>query len=257
MSRERFRNSVFMTMGTEFAIAVLSFVTGVLTARLLGPRDQGILSLVTVLPTTLTLLTYLGLAQANIYFVGQDDGSRRAVTANSVWFAAGIGGATSVVMVLGRSFITRAFFREMSPALFLVVSCLAPVFLLDTYLLAVVQGVERFDLFNLRRLLTPLLTIVGVALFVGVLGQGLRGAVLVQATVMVVTTAWLVVVFDKMIAPLTLGFNKKLARDSLTYGPKAYIQNLAVHLLYRADLYLLAAFRTTEEVACYAIAWCA
>ncbi|MCR4407756.1 MAG: flippase [Anaerolineae bacterium] len=249
-----FRRNVLGTVGTEFVIAILSFITGVLTARLLGPRDQGILSLVTVLPTTLTMLTYLGLVQANVYFVGQDEDSRRAITANSLWFAAGIGGATSAVMILGRGFITQAFFQGMSPALFLIIACLAPVFLLDTYLLAIAQGVERFNLFNLRRLLTPLLTLVGIVVAVGVLGQGLKGAILVQAAVMISTTTWLVVVFNKRVVPLTLKFHLGLARDSLIYGVKAYIQNLSIYLLYRADLYLLALFRSAEEVACYAIA---
>jgi O-antigen/teichoic acid export membrane protein len=254
MSVRRFRYSVFVTVGTEFAIAALSFVTGILTARLLGPHDQGIISLVIVLPITLTLLTHLGLAQANVYFVGQDEDSHRAITANSLCFAVVIGGATSIAMVLGRNFITRAFFQGMSPALFLTIACLAPVFLLDTYLLAVVRGVERFDLFNLRRLLTPLLTLVGTALAVSVLRQGLRGAVFIQAAVTAATTVWLVIVFNTQVTPLTLEFDKRLARDSLAYGIKAYAQNLAIHLLYRADLYLLAFFRSAEEVACYAIA---
>jgi len=249
-----FGRRVIATLNTEFSTAVLSLATSVLTARLLSPRDQGILSLAAVLPTTLTLLTYLGLAQANVYFIGRDEDSRRAITANSLWFAAGIGGATSAVMILGRDFITQTFFQGMSPALFLTIACLAPVLLLDTYLLAIVRGVERFGLFNLRRLLTPLLTLIGIALAVGVLGQGLKGAVIVQAAVVVTTTAWLVIVFNKRIAPLTLGFHKELARNSLTYGIKAYVQNLAIHLLYRADLYLLALFRSAEEVACYAIA---
>jgi len=249
-----FARHVLGVCTTELLIAALSFATGILTARLLGPRDQGILSLAAVLPTTLTLLTYLGLAQANVYFIGRDEDSRRAITANSLWFAAGIGGATSAVMILGRDFITQTFFQGMSPALFLTIACLAPVLLLDTYLLAIVRGVERFGLFNLRRLLTPLLTLIGIALAVGVLGQGLKGAVIVQAAVVVTTTAWLVIVFNKRIAPLTLGFHRELARHSLTYGIKAYVQNLAIHLLYRADLYLLAFFRSAEEVACYAIA---
>jgi len=55
-------------------------------------------------------------------------------------------------------------------------------------------------------------------------------------------------------APLSFGFDKELAKNSLIYGAKAYIQNLAIHLLYRADLYLLALFRSAEEVAYYAIA---
>lgn len=254
MSARRFRYSIFMTAGTEFVIAILSFITGVLTARLLGPRDQGIFSLVTVLPTTLTMLTYLGLVQANVYFVGQDENSRRAMTANSLWFAAGIGGITDAVMILGRDFITQTFFQGISPALFLAIACLAPVFLLDTYLLAIVQGVERFDLFNFRRLLTPLLTLVGTVLAVGLLGQGLRGAILVQSGVILATTSWLAFVFGRVIVPFSFGFDKKLAKDTLIYGAKAYIQNLTIHLLYRADLYLLALFRGAEEVANYAIA---
>jgi O-antigen/teichoic acid export membrane protein len=254
MPMERFRHRVFATVGTEFTIAGLSFITSVLTARLLAPRDQGILSLMIVLPTTLTLLTYLGLAQANIYFVGQDESSCRAMTANSLLFAAVIGGATSAVMILSRDFIAQTFFQGVSPALFLTIACLAPVFLLDAYLLAIVCGVERFDLFNLRRLLTPLLMLAGMALAVGVLGQGLRGAVHVQAIVAVITTTWLVVACNGRVAPLTVEFNKDLARNSLAYGVKAYVQNLAIHLLYRADLYLLALFRSAEEVACYAIA---
>ena len=250
----KFFLNVLKTFGTELLIALLSFFTGVVTARLLGPKDQGVLSLAIAVPITLTFISNLGLAQANIYFIGRKRGSLVDITANSFAVALSIGLVIIIAIYLFQGYVLKTVLRGLDSASLMLVSCVVPLMLVDRYLLSILEGLNQFGLFNLRRLLTPLLTLIGIAFAVGVLGQGLKGAVIVQAAVVVTTTAWLVIVFNKRIAPLTLGFNKELVRDSLTYGIKAYVQNLAIHLLYHADLYLLALFRSAEEVACYAIA---
>ena len=249
----RFLLNVLRTFGTELLIALLSFCTGVVTARLLGPKDQGILSLAIAVPTTLTFISNLGLAQANIYFIGRKRGSLVDITANSFVVALSVGLVTIIVIYLLQGHVLKTVLKGLDSASLMLVSCVVPLMLVDGYLLSILEGLSQFGLFNLRRLLTPLLLFLGMLLSLCVMGAGLSGATLTYVVIIGATTIWFILVLRRTIR-LRCGFNGTLLQDSLSYGVKSYFQNLLMHLLYQMDLYLVAFFLAPDQVAYYAIA---
>lgn len=249
----KFARNVLGVFTTELLIALLSFCTSVITARLLDPKDQGMLSLAMAVPITLTFISNLGLAQANIYFIGRKRGPLVDITANSFTVALSIGLVTIVAICLLRDIALEAVFGGLDSASLMLVTCVVPLMLVDRYLLSILEGFSQFGLFNLRRLLTPLLLFMGMLFSLRMVGAGLSGAILTYVIIISATTIGFVLALGRMI-PLKFGFNVTLLKDSLFYGVKSYFQSLIMHLLYQGDLYLVAIFLASDQVAYYVVA---
>ena len=247
-----FRN-VLGTFATEVISVSLSVLLGIMTARLLGPDKRGILTLVMTLPLTLIKFADLGISQANIFFIGRHKRPVEAMAANSVVIALITGLIFAAALWLVRDLALNTVLRGLPAPYFAIILLLVPLLLLYTYWMAILRAGERFTLFNALRLLMPvsLLTCMGAALLIshGDLGWAI-GAYLTGSLLAIGVS--LVVVGQRV--SLRPAFDSRLARDSLSYGLKSYLQNLVGHLDYRLDIYLLAAFLDPRDVAFYSIA---
>ena len=73
MARPSFARSAVTTYGTNLAVALLSFVSVLITARALGAAGRGDIAFLTTIAFLTAQLSTLGVAQANANFA---DGSR-------------------------------------------------------------------------------------------------------------------------------------------------------------------------------------
>lgn len=255
----KFFRDVLGTFTTEIAIVGLNFSIGVLFARLLPPTDRGILALVLLLPVTLAYFADLGVSQAIVYLLGRKKRSLEAVAGTTLALALLLGGVAALVMWLARAWILPAFFKSVPSSYYLFALGLLPVLLLDTYLLSILRGQQRFAVFNFRRLLTPVFLLAGVIFLTGVGGLGVRGAVIafaISTLLGLLLSFWFVgySVAHTSETSLRLRFQPSLAGEAVAFGLKSYAQNLVGHLHYRLDVYLLALFLPPAQVAFYAIA---
>src|SRR2546427_12260714 len=60
------------TAGTNFILAALGLLTGVLVARLLGPRGRGELTAIQTWPSVIATASMLGLPDALVYFSARE-----------------------------------------------------------------------------------------------------------------------------------------------------------------------------------------
>src|SRR5690606_15027142 len=56
-------------IGSRLMLVIFGFGTGIITARLLGPHDRGLFTLLVMLPQTLVTFAKMGVAQANVYYI--------------------------------------------------------------------------------------------------------------------------------------------------------------------------------------------
>lgn len=63
-----FASNVFLTLTTNVIIAGIGFITGVLSARLLGPQGRGELAAIQIWPTCIATIAMLGQPEALVYF---------------------------------------------------------------------------------------------------------------------------------------------------------------------------------------------
>src|SRR5262245_47116954 len=78
----RFVRDALRVLGGQVAMTVIGVITGVITARWLGPHDRGLFQLLTLLPTTLSNFVKLGIPQASVYYMRRQGASASAVASN-------------------------------------------------------------------------------------------------------------------------------------------------------------------------------
>ncbi len=67
-----FGGHLTLTLGTNVFMACVGLATGILAARLLGPRGRGELAAIQTWPTSIAYLAMLGLADATVYFSARE-----------------------------------------------------------------------------------------------------------------------------------------------------------------------------------------
>lgn len=249
----KFFRNVFSTFATEVLIVGLNLLGGVLVARLLPPAERGILALVMLLPITLAHFADPGISQSIIYQLGRQKRRLESVAGSALLFAALFGASAVAIVWLLRGWLLETVLGDVPLWAFTVVLGLLPLLLVDTYLLSILRARLQFDRFNLRRLFTPLMLLIGVLAFVVAAGRGLQGAV----AAFVLSTLLSFVLTLILVGRKTLNrlaFDRKIAGEALRFGVKSYTQNLVGHLHYRLDIYLLALFLPPEQVAFYTVA---
>jgi len=248
-----FIRDVFYTFSTEIFAIAGNFFVGIVLARTLSPADRGIMVLVMTLPWMVISFASLGLPQANIYLVGRKKRDARVVLGNALVLAVILGVLLVVVLTEMKETLLGTALKSMPPEYWPLLMVLVPTFLVDVMLLSVLRARQRFDLFNLRRLATPILMLAGFIVALVLSGGGLGAAVGAYVAVTVLTAILSLVLTGREV-PLTLTFNRRLTGEALRFGLKSYIQNLVGRLNYRLDVYLLAFFLTPEQVAFYGVA---
>lgn len=247
-----FRN-VLGTFLTDGLIVALNLLLGVLTARVLGPERRGVLTLVMTLPLTLVYFADLGISQANVYFLGRSKRPESSVVANSVFIAFVVGTVVGGVVWSLRGVVLNTLLDDLPSRYLLAILLLLPWLLLYAYWMAILRARQEFQLFNVLRLLMPLALLICTALALLVFQGGIGWAVVAYLVGNVLAVGISLLVVGRFVR-LKLAFDWPLARESLVYGLKSYLQNLIGHLTYRLDIYLVALFLPPSQIAFYGIA---
>lgn len=248
-----FIRDVFLTFTTEIFSVGGNFLIGILLARALTVPERGIMVLVMTLPWAIISFASLGLPQANIYLVGRKKRDVQTVWGNALVNAVAIGLLAILFLGAIQGTILNTALKGLPQKYWWPLMLLVPTLLVDAMTLSILRARQRFDLFNLRRLAVPIVTLAGFVIALLVLKGGLTAAVSVYVAVTVLM-ALLSLVMTWHQVPLKPSWHRQLTGESLRFGAKSYLQNLVGALNYRLDVYLIAFLLTPKEVAFYGVA---
>jgi O-antigen/teichoic acid export membrane protein len=155
------------TFAASIAIQVTLVVTGIVVARALGPEDRGHFAMLTLVWAVAAQLGGLGIPYAVTYFIARAP-QRAKVVVDAVWrplmlqlFVASI--ATGVVLVLMT--IDRPGYVRVGAAITVLAVVPAAV---QGFALSTLQGLRRFTVFNVYRLLpNALFALLAATLWLG------------------------------------------------------------------------------------------
>jgi enterobacterial common antigen flippase len=244
------RRALSETALVNVALLGLGLLTGVLTARLLGPHGRGVLAVALAVSGFASLVVGMGLQQAFAYRIA----IRRAETGQavglSIWMAVTVGMLTFAIGFVVAGLVIPQ--EETAEAIQLALVAI-PVGLLAGNLTGVLQGLRRGRAFNLLRLAPP--AAYGVLLATAAFAP-------VDLSVLLAIAIYVAANFiAAMIALMCLrpAVNVKIPPRSFT--SKALKYGLVVNLgslAYSANRYLslvaLAAVATTTQVGWYSVA---
>jgi O-antigen/teichoic acid export membrane protein len=240
-------------IGSRLMLVVFGFGTGIITARLLGPHDRGLFTLLLMLPQTLVTFAKMGVAQANVYYVRRARVPVSTVASNSVVLCLVVSSVLFVACYFGGEWLIGPFVGGAPSSYVWLPLVLIPFLLIESYFMAILQAVEAFGAYNLQSIYKAVLSFVGIVTAVLVLDGRLWAALMSQVTVLAATNLWLLGQVYQ-VAPFGLRWDGAVGRGTLSFGAKSYVQTLAAHLHYRIDLYLIALLLNPEQVAFYSIA---
>ncbi len=253
MTRRRLSHDAFDVLGSRTAVTLMGMVTGVILARVLGPHDRGLLALVLLLPSTLVTVTKLGVTQANVYCVKREGAPVNQVAANSLALALVLGVGIGAILWIFRGTLLTTVMREVPPWALLLALYRLPFALIDNYFCGVLQAIDNFSLYNRRTVAgaAAILVLTVGACLVGRLD--LLGAVVIYTVVATVVVVALLVGTHTMI-PFGLRPHGALLGRQVRFGVKSYVQILAMHLLFRIDIYMVAYYLNPAQTAFYSLA---
>ncbi len=240
-----------LTLVTSGGTVLLSLVTGVLTARMLGTEGRGQVAAISAWLLTLSWAASLGFSHAMVYHQSKRSAPTATVIATtlvSVPLLGALGGLMAQLLVpIGFSAQTSET-RDLARAFL----CAVPFVLGLDSAMALLVGQQRFRDLNLVRLAQPLIYAAGLVLLACVHSFTVTAVLLLQiasfAVVLLATAAWLV---------MGVGVTRpsaSLSVSALGYGLRLQGVALGQLLTARLDILMLPAFVAAAGLGYYSVA---
>jgi O-antigen/teichoic acid export membrane protein len=253
--RPSFARSATLTYATNLGAALLSFVSVLITARVLGASGRGDVAFLTTVAFLTAQLSTLGVSQANANFAARNPHLSPALAATSVALAL-LTGLAAGILLGSLMLVFPDLSGDAGVALLVIVLASVPMLILQESLMYLVQAHYGFNFVNAAWLITPVGNVVinGTFALLGILT--VESAVLSWIGGMVLATlvlAW--AVMRKL-----NGFgrpSRTLAREMLGFGLKAHLGRAMLFGNYRADQWILGVIAGSKELGLYsvAVAW--
>jgi antigen flippase len=242
----------FSSSATNFICLIFGAVSGIITARLLGPEARGELAILSYYPSLMASILTLGLPYALKYMISKNPEKELeiATVGFRLSLILGIMGAISFALFVPRTLADNS--RHLASAV--AITCLiAPAMVINPNLYAIHQGLFRFGWVNVMLILTA-----GGYVFLLLLLWSFKMVSPLQIAVAVLG-------LQTIIAFLNLwrfGFTKFRCRVSrqtyrlcLIHGLKFFAPTLLTTLFVVADRAILIRTTTLEEIGYYSVAF--
>lgn len=251
-SRPPFLRSAATTYATNIAVAVLSFGSVLVTARVLGAEGRGSVAFLTAVALLTSGFATMGIWQAAANLAAREPNLTRSLAGTSLALSAALGALTAgLVALLIVTF--PAVGGGSDPELIALVLAAIPVLVLQPCLDQLLRAHYLFTLSNVAWLLQPLTNLVvnGALAAVGALTVGTAVATWIAGWLLTITLlAWGV--------RSRLGgfgrFDRALARRMLGFGLKTHAGRLMLLGNYRLDQWILGGIAGPRELGLYSVA---
>jgi len=244
-----FGRATAVSLASQVASLVTTFLSGVIIARTLGPAGKGTYSLVVLTYAFAVLIGNVGVPVFVASTVGKMRHTPRELLRNSVLVT-----IVSSVIVAAVYLLLRQWTGERSALwpFFGALAVVTPVGLLREHLAALLQGVNRIGRFSVTKVVANAVTLALLAIFIWS-RPSITTAVycwIGGEAVSALVALWLVV----PIAAPGLTVSLPLLRESLRFGSAVCIGSLIGMASLRLDLFLVAYFLPASDVGLYSVA---
>ena len=248
-----FLKLVLKTLLSQSFAAFILFLVGIITARLLGAADRGLYVLFFTSASIISMLLYLGMTQANVYFLNREKADHHKIISNSLSFVlvqASLLGAILLVVehtdyLSGNTWLTED--------LFFLLFISSVLMLADMLFSGIALGLHHYTIFTQNLVIqSALIFFATVPLFVTDLG--VNQIIFLRVLASLVAAAILVV---RLLLASRFRFalpDVSLLGRQLTFGVRNYIQNFVGLLNYRIYFYILAVFVDQAAVGIFSVA---
>lgn len=244
----KFAKSIVTSFLSNMFGLFVSFLTIVVTARILGPGGNGVFNLGMVVIGTAGIVFGFGIQASNVYFIGKDRKNINPVLGVNflVMLAAFIGMFIVYMLHLRFNF---PFFKGLSGWSLILVMFTVPFYIIKTSLYFVLLGIEEVTKYNKLTMFDKTVTFALLVVFLFIFKSP---ALLIVsnfiATCLMVCTICYILFIEKNYG---ISFNKRIFRGMMSYGIKSQLGNAIQNINYRLDVFVTAAYLNPTAVGLY------
>ena len=233
---------------SKILILIFGLLSGIITARWLGPEGSGIIAALVVYPTLFMSFGALGIRQSVTHFMGKgaflEKDIKTAIT--QIWFF------TTLFCIIVCFFLMRYFSSSGGNLQWVLLAILPiPFTLFNTYNSGIFLGKNQIGAFNKINWLPRMFVFLALVVFVVVFSFGISGA-LVAAIAGPLLMFFILLFKNKFIQSFNLNFNWKIIKSLLSLGIIYALALLVINLNYRIDIILLDRLSTPHYTGIYA-----
>ncbi len=250
--KSQFLRHSLKTYATQLAQTVLLTAIAIGSARLLGPANKGIYSILVLIPMMIVTVGRCGLGNAVVYFCGRRPGS--AVVFNGLLLIGMIGGVSVLLSVAAIFLLRHNLLRDIPMMGLIWIVVMIPVFYLYDFLASGFIAIMRIQRRNQLILLYPFCQLLLLIMTVAVLRQGLAGALFSLSVAMMLGVGWSIMMLRREAEFSRLKVDTALMRQLVRFGLKSHPGGVLEMLNYRADFFLVNLFLGPAAVGFYSVA---
>jgi len=233
-------------------LLLLNVVTGVITARALGPEGRGEVAALVAVPTFVCFLAPLGLSPAIVFESRSGKSSASAISAVALLLAIALGTLATLLAAAATPWVLVAHQQNLvASAVWLSVFAIPG--LLANLGMATLQGNEQFSACNVVRIAQTLITLLALVLFT--LGSGLTP---LQAALITFCAGFPGLVWSLWLIRPKTQVSLQAARNALhklyRYALRASTGELLSGLAGQLDKVLVVALYAPREVGLFTVA---
>jgi len=247
-----FAKNVTMAFISKVLMIVISLLTTIIIARVLGPSGKGVFAALGAVTGIALQFGNLGLHGANTYFSAKDKSKAASLVGNSFWL--------SLIIGLILFFIFYIFFLQHPGSLgninfhLIVVAIIAIPFMLLAYLWQnILIGLNKIKAYNLILIFYQIFLLLGAIGILLVWKQNIFPLIIFNTCTSIIIAFFFSYYLIK-IKQFSLSFDYNLAKQSFNYAFKVYLTCFFAYLVLRSDLFILNYFRGSAETGIYSIA---
>jgi len=246
--------NIASTFVRQVIAGLLNLCTVVIIARVYGPEGNGAFAIALLLPSILSALLNLGVAPANVYYIGSGILLPREalVVSSFIWCGASLTGlgVGAVILSLG----STKFFPGVETRILWLALAIFPVALFTSYLQGIFQGLQKFGPYNLLAITQPTLLLSLVSILVALGNQEIYLLVAAQFIAVILVFALALHLLMPYLGTRRVTDEYFLTvRKVLTYGWKVHLSNILAFVNYKADILLSNYFLGTAYTGIYTI----
>jgi O-antigen/teichoic acid export membrane protein len=196
-SRERLLNDSIISLGALGGSKVVMLVAGVVLARILGPEDLGIYTLLLAIGTLASSLSAFGVPQGTTKFLAEKNEEASTVPSNALFVLTILSLFACFLLLAGTTWIAEGIYK--TPALAMYIPIVALFVLANNgnqLLMAILQGAGAIRWHNMFTVFTSLLCLGGIV--VGASFAGLTGAMWANALYLFAAVSVISVVLSRL-----------------------------------------------------------
>lgn len=249
--------SIARNSTTIFATQIISLVLGIfssiLVARMLGPSYRGVYFMTVTTTALIVGLANCGIDFTGTYLLAKGKYSLREVNSNSLILSLAISVVVLLLYAMTRGFLAATVFKGIDEPFVLYAFLTIPFALYTRYWGSMMLGLNKIWLMNRLEIATGLVGAAFSFVVLVILRWGIWG-LLGQSAFFAVALTAVRLFFVWKLDGLSLTLDRRLLRESLHFGVRGHIGNIAGAILLRADGFIVNYFGGTVAVGYYSLA---